>query len=103
MAYGDSPHDAALQTAWHAFCDHLRDAGDQVFKDHNPADPLRAPLVISSPGEGDYRATLTTPCDARDILPTAAALAGARRLPAGLLGQSLLPLPPSDVPPDTAP
>lgn len=41
MAFGDGPDDAALQTAWHAFCDRLRDAGDQVFKDHNPADPLQ--------------------------------------------------------------
>lgn len=39
MAYGDSPHDAPLRAAWAAFCDRLRDAGDQVFKDHNPADP----------------------------------------------------------------
>jgi hypothetical protein len=41
MAFGDSPDDAALRDAWNRFCDQLRDAGDQVFKDHNPANPLQ--------------------------------------------------------------
>ena len=41
MAYGDSPHDAPLQSAWAAFCDRLKAAGDQVFKDANPANPLQ--------------------------------------------------------------
>ena len=40
MSYGDSPDDAELRTAWHHFCDQLRDAGDLAFKDHNPASPL---------------------------------------------------------------
>lgn len=41
MALGDSPDDAALRAAWGEFCDRLRAAGDQVFKDHNPAVPLQ--------------------------------------------------------------
>ena len=41
MAFGDSPDDAALRAAWREFCDQLRAAGDQVFKDHNPATPLQ--------------------------------------------------------------
>lgn len=40
MAYGDGPADEPLRTAWHAFCDRLKDAGDKAFKDANPADPL---------------------------------------------------------------
>ena len=40
MAYNDSPDDAALRAAWAEFCDRLRAAGDQAFKDHNPATPL---------------------------------------------------------------
>ena len=40
MAYGDSPDDAALRSAWHAFCDQLKAAGDKAFKDANPAAPL---------------------------------------------------------------
>ncbi|HXS84775.1 MAG TPA: DUF1214 domain-containing protein, partial [Mycobacterium sp.] len=35
MAFGDGPDDAALRTAWATFCDQLRDAGQQVFKDAN--------------------------------------------------------------------
>ncbi|HXO82928.1 MAG TPA: hypothetical protein VN856_23940, partial [Mycobacterium sp.] len=35
MAFGDGPDDAALQTAWAAFCEKLRDAGGKVFKDAN--------------------------------------------------------------------
>lgn len=37
MAYGDAPFDESLRNAWHAFCDELKNAGDQAFKDHNPA------------------------------------------------------------------
>lgn len=40
MAFGDGPSDQSLRDAWHRFCDRLRDAGDAVFKDANPADPL---------------------------------------------------------------
>ncbi|MGV0794217.1 DUF1214 domain-containing protein [Mycolicibacterium sp. XJ1819] len=40
MAFGDGPHDAALHAAWNAFCDRLKAAGEQVFKDHNPASGL---------------------------------------------------------------
>lgn len=41
MSFGDSPDDAALRAAWHAFCDQLKQAGEQAFKDHNPASPLQ--------------------------------------------------------------
>ena len=37
MAFGDGPDDPALQQAWTAFCEQLRDAGDQAFKDANAA------------------------------------------------------------------
>jgi hypothetical protein len=37
MAFGDGPDDAALQSAWNEFCARLRHAGEQVFKDANPA------------------------------------------------------------------
>lgn len=40
MAYGNGPADEALRTAWHRFCDRLREAGDQAFKDANPPAPL---------------------------------------------------------------
>jgi Protein of unknown function (DUF1214) len=40
MAFGDGPDDERLRTAWHAFCDQLRAAGDLAFKDHNPPAPL---------------------------------------------------------------
>jgi hypothetical protein len=40
VAYNDSSDDAALRAAWAEFCDRLRAAGDQVFKDYNPATPL---------------------------------------------------------------
>lgn len=39
MAYGDSPGDNELRTAWKTFCARLESAGDQVFKDYNPATP----------------------------------------------------------------
>ncbi|KWX60248.1 DUF1214 domain-containing protein [Mycobacterium sp. NAZ190054] len=41
MAFGDGPDDAALRAAWAAFCDRLRSAGDQVFKDHNAASSVQ--------------------------------------------------------------
>ncbi|KRE34776.1 hypothetical protein ASG82_00775 [Mycobacterium sp. Soil538] len=41
MAYGDGADDAALRAAWHGFCAALSDAGEQVFKDHNPASGLQ--------------------------------------------------------------
>ncbi len=41
MGYGDHPDDDALRTAWHQFCDHLKAAGDRVFKDANPPSPLQ--------------------------------------------------------------
>lgn len=41
MAFGDSPDDAALRDAWARFCRRLEAAGDQVFKDHNPANALQ--------------------------------------------------------------
>jgi hypothetical protein len=37
MAFGDGPHDAALQAAWSEFCGQLQRAGERVFKDHNPS------------------------------------------------------------------
>jgi hypothetical protein len=40
MAYGDGPADLALRTAWGAFCDQLKAAGDGVFKAANPAAPI---------------------------------------------------------------
>jgi hypothetical protein len=40
MAYGDGPADEALHDAWHTFCERLKDAGDKVFKDANPAAPI---------------------------------------------------------------
>jgi hypothetical protein len=41
MAFGDGPDDGALRTAWREFCERLREAGDQAFKDHNPANALQ--------------------------------------------------------------
>lgn len=37
MAFGDGPDDAALRSAWKEFCVRLQRAGEQVFKDANPA------------------------------------------------------------------
>lgn len=41
MAFGDDDHDPALRDAWHEFCDRLKAAGDLVFKDTSPANPLQ--------------------------------------------------------------
>ncbi|CAN5818887.1 hypothetical protein BH09ACT7_BH09ACT7_29690 [soil metagenome] len=40
MAYGDGPTDAALRDAWNLFCDQLKLAGEDVFKDANPGAPI---------------------------------------------------------------
>ena len=40
MAYGDGPADKMLRDGWHAFCERLKAAGEKVFKEANPADPL---------------------------------------------------------------
>ncbi len=40
MAFGDGPDDAALRGGWEGFCARLREAGEQAFKDYNPATPL---------------------------------------------------------------
>ena len=43
MAFNDGQADAALHAAWNQFCDRLRDAGEQVWKEANPSTPaLRA-------------------------------------------------------------
>ena len=40
MAFGDGPADEELEDAWHRFCDRLKAAGRQAFKDANPAHPV---------------------------------------------------------------
>ena len=40
MAYGDHPEDESLRSAWKQFCRNLEEAGDRVFKQHNPATSL---------------------------------------------------------------
>jgi Protein of unknown function (DUF1214) len=40
MAYGDHPEDEALSSAWKQFCRSLEEAGERVFKQHNPATTL---------------------------------------------------------------
>ena len=40
MAFGDGPADEDLEHAWNRFCDRLKDAGRQAFKDANPPDPV---------------------------------------------------------------
>jgi hypothetical protein len=41
VAFGDDPHDEALRAGWQDFCDRLKAAGDQAFKDLNPANPAQ--------------------------------------------------------------
>jgi hypothetical protein len=41
VAHGDGPDDDALSASWQAFCDQLKLAGEQVFKDENPASPAQ--------------------------------------------------------------
>ncbi|MCT2401093.1 DUF1214 domain-containing protein [Novosphingobium mangrovi (ex Huang et al. 2023)] len=41
MAYGDAPSDKDLKAAWDRFCDDLKHAGTQAFKDANPANALQ--------------------------------------------------------------
>lgn len=41
MAFGDCPDDWQLRDAWRRFCERLCEAGDLVFKDYNPANPLQ--------------------------------------------------------------
>ncbi len=41
MAFGDSPHDESLRAAWRDFCAKLQSAGDQVFSEYHPANPLQ--------------------------------------------------------------
>lgn len=40
MAYGDHPEDESLRSAWKQFCRNLEEAGERVFKEHNPATSL---------------------------------------------------------------
>jgi hypothetical protein len=40
MSRGDGPADEILHAAWNRFCDQLREAGDRVYKDANPAAPI---------------------------------------------------------------
>jgi hypothetical protein len=40
MSFGDCADDAALRAAWKQFCQRLEAAGEQVFKELNPALPL---------------------------------------------------------------
>lgn len=39
MSFGDCPDDVDLKAAWKQFCGNLEEAGEQVFKDYNPASP----------------------------------------------------------------
>jgi hypothetical protein len=41
MAFGDYAQDKALQDTWNDFCDQLKVAGAQVFKDTSPANALQ--------------------------------------------------------------
>ncbi|CAN5652543.1 hypothetical protein BH09ACT8_BH09ACT8_66770 [soil metagenome] len=40
MAYGDGPADESLRAAWNDFCDTLKAAGGNAFKDANPNAPI---------------------------------------------------------------
>ena len=41
MSFGDHAGDAALRLAWQRFCRQLEEAGDEAFKDFNPANSLQ--------------------------------------------------------------
>jgi len=41
MAFGDCEDDAELRAAWKDFCGKLEQAGEGIFKDHNPANGLQ--------------------------------------------------------------
>jgi hypothetical protein len=41
MSYGDGRDDEALRGAWTAFCERLKEAGEESFKDTNSATPLQ--------------------------------------------------------------
>ncbi len=38
--FGDSDSDADLRDTWHRFCDELRDAGELIFRDTTPGNPV---------------------------------------------------------------
>jgi len=38
--FGDGQDDELLRTSWHQFCDQLKDAGDLVFRDTAPNNPV---------------------------------------------------------------
>jgi hypothetical protein len=38
--FGDGQDDELLRTSWHQFCDQLKDAGDLVFRDTTPSNPV---------------------------------------------------------------
>jgi hypothetical protein len=40
MSFGDCAADADLRAAWKLFCHRLEEAGDNAFKETNPAHPL---------------------------------------------------------------
>ena len=40
MAFGDGPADTSLRNAWNHFCEQLKHAGEKVFKEANPAEPI---------------------------------------------------------------
>jgi len=41
MAFRDADRDEALRDVWYDFCDRLKSAGDLVFKDFNPPNPMQ--------------------------------------------------------------
>ena len=65
MAHGDCPDDDALRLAWEAFCDRLRAAGANAFKDYNPANgPQRADafrFLTQNLGQAKKRQKTLTP------------------------------------------
>ena len=40
MAFGEGRDDVVLRDVWRDFCQQLQNAGERIFKDHNPATPL---------------------------------------------------------------